>query len=182
MSTTRPAPSGHSRASTPIPGSWRVDGDSSHARFVAGTFGGALKVAGVFRSISGSLVGDDQGASGVLEIDPTSVVTRNRLRDRHLRGRDFFGAAKHPHLRYELRSLTRTGADRVRLEGDLLVAGTYTELPLEATLRMRDDDHSVEIACRTTVDRVALGVRGARGMVPRMVDLDVAVVLRPDEH
>jgi hypothetical protein len=36
----------------------------------------------------------------------------------------------------------------------------------------------VELACHTEVDRVALGIRGARGMVPRAVQLDVAITLR----
>ena len=98
--------------------------------------------------------------------------------DWHLRGRDFFAVVEHPHLRYELRSLTRSAGDLVRLEGDLVVAGTRTALPLEATVRPRADG-GVELACRTRVDRVALGVPGARAMVPRTVELDVAVVLRP---
>jgi len=164
--------------STPIPGTWHVDVERSHARFVAATLLGAVKVSGVFGSLSGSLVVGAQGASGALAIDAASVDTSNRLRDRHLRGRDFFAVAQHPHLRYELRSLTPGTGDLVRLEGDLVVAGTRTTLPLEATLQPLADG-GAQIACRTRVDRVALGVRGARAMVPRTVELDVAVVLRP---
>jgi hypothetical protein len=36
----------------------------------------------------------------------------------------------------------------------------------------------VELACHIEVDRVALGIRGARAMVPRAVELDVAITLR----
>jgi polyisoprenoid-binding protein YceI len=176
MSTTCTAAVSHD--STPIPGAWRVDGESSRARFVARTLGGAAKVPGAFGSLSGSLVVDDENASGVLTIDPASVDTGNRLRDKHLRGRDFFRVGEHPQMRYELRSLTRRGDGLVRLEGDLFAAGTRTALRLDATLRLRKDG-GAEIACRTRVDRVALGLRGARGMVPRAVELDVAVVLHP---
>jgi polyisoprenoid-binding protein YceI len=167
-----------SRGSAPLPGAWHVDGESSHARFVARTLGGAVKVRGSFGSLSGRLVVGDEGASGVLAIDPASVDTRNGLRDKHLRGHGFLEVADHPEVRYDLRSLTHSGDDLVRLEGDLLVAGTRTALELGATLRTREDG-CAELACLTRVDRVALGVSGRRGLIPRAVDLDVNVVLRP---
>src|SRR5271157_678517 len=163
--------------SSPITGDWHVDAEQSHARFVAATLRGAVKVRGAFGSLSGNLVANGQGTSGTLAIDAASVDTDNRLRDHHLRGRDFFGVAKHPQLRYELRSLEQGASELVRLEGDLLVAGTRTALPLEGTIRRREDG-SAEIACRTSVNRFELGLRGARTMVPRDVDLDVSVMLR----
>jgi polyisoprenoid-binding protein YceI len=178
MTTTRTSTS--SADWTPIQGAWRVDAEQSHARFVAASLRGAVTVRGAFGSLSGSLDVGAEGATGALTIDAASVDTGNRLRDRHLRGRDFFGVAQHPQLRYELRSLTRLAGDLLRLDGDLLVAGTRTTLPLEATLRLRGDG-GAEIACRRRVDRVALGIRGARMMVPRAVELDVAVALRPGD-
>jgi hypothetical protein len=39
----------------------------------------------------------------------------------------------------------------VRVDGELLVAGTRTQLPLEAELRY-DGDDVIEIACHTRVD------------------------------
>jgi polyisoprenoid-binding protein YceI len=162
---------------TAIAGAWTVVAEHSHARFVATTFGGAVKVPGAFGSPSGHLVVDAEGARGVLEIDAATIDTGIRLRDRHLRGRDFFAVAKHPQLRYEMRSLTQTAGELVGLQGELLVAGKRTALPLEATVRPLADG-GLEIACRTTVDRVALGIRGARAMVPRAVELDVVAVLR----
>jgi hypothetical protein len=92
--------------STPITDAWRIDAEQSHARFVAATLRGAAKVRGAFDPPSGSLVANAEGAKGTLAIDAASVNTGNRLRDRHLRGRDFFGVAKHPHLSYARRSLT----------------------------------------------------------------------------
>jgi polyisoprenoid-binding protein YceI len=165
--------------SASIAGAWRVDAEESHARFVAATLRGAVKVRGAFGSLSGSLVVAAEGASGELTIDAASVDTGNRLRDHHLRGRDFFGAVDHPKLRYELRSLMRGADARVVVEGDLVVGGTRTTLPLEASFRPRADG-GAEIACRARVDRFTLGVRGARAMVPRSVELDVRIVLRPD--
>jgi hypothetical protein len=39
-------------------------------------------------------------------------------------------------------------------------------------------DGVIEFASQEEVDRVALGIRGARGMVPRTVRLDVKITLR----
>jgi polyisoprenoid-binding protein YceI len=166
--------------STTIAGAWRVDADQSHAHFVAATLRGAVKVPGAFGSLSGSLVAGADGTTGTLEIDAASVDTGNRIRDHHLRGRDFFSVARYPRLHYELRALTRGAGDLVRLEGDLMVAGTRTALALAGTLRLRQEG-CAEIACHTRVDRVALGLRGARMMVPREVELDVTVVLRAED-
>jgi len=167
--------------STTLAGVWRVDPEQSRAGFVAATLRGAIKIPGAFGSLSGHLVVGTEAAGGTLTIDSSSVHTGNRMRDRHLRGRDFFDVARHPQLSYELRSLTPGRGRLVHLDGDLVVAGRRTPLPLEATLRLRED-RVAELACRTRVDRVELGVRGARLLVPRAVELDVAVVLRPEDR
>jgi polyisoprenoid-binding protein YceI len=160
-----------------LAGSWLVDPQASHARFVAGTLAGLVRTPGRFRSLSGHLVVDQARAAGALVIDSSSIDTGNRVRDRHLRSRDFFDVKRHPQLRYEARSISSQDPGRARIEGELIVAGASTPLPLDVTLRAPIDG-LVELACQTEVDRVALGIRGARGMVPRAVQLDLAITLR----
>jgi polyisoprenoid-binding protein YceI len=160
---------------TPKPtllGSWQVDRQASHARFVARTLAGLVKTPGRFHSLSGNLVVDGARTAGALVIDATSIDTGNRMRDRHLRSRAFFGVKRHPELRYEVRSISTT-----RVDGQLVVGDVRVPLALDVTVRTPADG-VVELACRTEVDRLALGIRGARGMVPRMVELDVVLTLR----
>ena len=159
-----------------LAGTWHVDAGDSHARFTAGTLAGLVEVHGRFRGLAGTLSLGELGTTGALMMSAASVDTSNRLRDRHLRSRSFFGVARHPVLSYELDSL-EVDRTTVIIDGELIVAGRRTRLPLAAELRRQGDD-AVEIACRTQVDRLALGIRGARGIVPRTVDLDVTVVLR----
>ena len=161
----------------PLAGSWRVDPQASHARFVARTAGGLVRTPGAFGSLSGGLTLDDDRAVGALVIDAASIDTGNRLRDRHLRSGDFFNIDKYPELRYTVRAFTTQAPDTIRIDGELLVAGTRTLLALDATLGALRVD-VIELGVRTQVDRIALGVRGARGMVPRTVQIDVGVVLR----
>jgi polyisoprenoid-binding protein YceI len=166
-SDTPPAPSGR----------WLVDPQASHARFVAGTLAGLVKTPGQFRALSGNLVIDHADAAGALVIDSSSIDTGNRIRDRHLRSRDFFDVKRHPQLRYEAQSISSEDPGRARIDGELIVADTRTPLPLDVTLNAPTDG-VVELGCHTEVDRVALGIRGARGMVPRAVQLDIAITLR----
>jgi polyisoprenoid-binding protein YceI len=159
-----------------LAGTWRVDAGDSHARFTARTLAGLVKVPGRFRTLTGTMTLDEQGPSGTLVIDAASIDTGNRLRDRHLRSSDFFATEEHPEVRYELDSLAVAG-EHLSIDGELVIAGARTRLPVTAELRHHDDG-SIGLACRTQVDRVVVGVSGASGVVPRTVDLDVALRLR----
>jgi polyisoprenoid-binding protein YceI len=171
--TRKPAPDRPSA----LTGRWLVDPHASHARFLARTLAGLVKTPGRFRSLSGHLVVEAAHAAGALVIDSSSIDTGNAVRDRHLRSGAFFDAERHPQLRYEPHSISISDSGTVRIDGQLIVAGTRTPLPVDATLHALTDG-LVEIACHTEVDRVALGIRGARGMVPRAVELDISITLR----
>jgi polyisoprenoid-binding protein YceI len=158
-------------------GRWSVDPQASHARFLAGTLAGLVKVPGSFHELSGDLVVDRAHAAGHLAIESASIDTGNRMRDGHLRSRAFFDAKRHRHLRYEVRSIWGHDPAWARVDGELVVAGRRTELPLDVGLRMPGSG-LLELACHTQVDRIALGIRGARTMVPRAVELDLAITLR----
>jgi polyisoprenoid-binding protein YceI len=160
-----------------LSGSWLVDPRASHARFVATTLAGLVKTPGRFHSLSGSLVVGQADAAGALVIEASSIDTGNRMRDRHLRSRGFFDIKRHPQLRYQARSISSRDQGTARIDGELIVAETRTPLRLDVDLNAPTDG-VIELACRTQVDRVALGIKGARGMVPRAVELDVTITLR----
>jgi polyisoprenoid-binding protein YceI len=127
--------------------------------------------------MSGYLVVDETGSAGVLLIDPASIDTGNRMRDRHLRSRAFFDVKRRPQLRYEPHSIAGQDPGMARIDGDLILADARTSLPLDVTLHALADG-MVSCSCQTEVDRVALGIRGARGLVPRAVQLDLTITLR----
>jgi polyisoprenoid-binding protein YceI len=158
-------------------GRWLVDPQASHAHFVAGSLAGLVKTPGTFRSLSGNLVVGETHAAGALVLDSFSIDTGNRLRDRHLRSRGFFDVKRHPQLRYHAHSISSRDPGGARIDGQLMVADTCTPLPLDVSLHVPSEG-VVELACHTEVDRVALGIGGARGVVPRTVQLDVEITLR----
>jgi polyisoprenoid-binding protein YceI len=179
MQSAADRPTSNPTPDTPagLSGSWRVDPQASHARFVAATLAGAVKTPGRFGSLSGDLVVEGAHAEGALVIDASSIDTGNRMRDRHLRSRDFFHVKRHSQLRYEARSISSQDPGSARIAGELVVAGTRTPLTLDVALQAPADG-VVELVCRTEVDRVELGIRGARAMVPRAVQVDVVITLR----
>jgi polyisoprenoid-binding protein YceI len=160
-----------------LSGRWLIDPQTSYARFAASTLGGLISTPGRFRSLSGDLVVDDGHAAGALVIDSSSIDTGNRMRDRHLRSRGFFNVMRHPQLHYHAHSISSAGPGGARIDGQLIVADTCTPLPLDVAVHVPNEG-VVELACRTEVDRVVLGIRGAKGLVPRAVQLDVEITLR----
>lgn len=94
---------------------------------------GAGRVRGRFTRLSGTLVpgADDLGATRVeVSIEADSFTTGVRVRDRHLKTRDFLAVEHHPTIRFEADRLVRTGPLHGELAGRLDFRGT----PVDVTL------------------------------------------------
>lgn len=66
---------------------------------------------------------------------PGSVDTRNKPRDKHLRGQDFFDVARYPTARYVSRSVTPMGPDQLQVDGFLTLRGITQPVSLNVKLR-----------------------------------------------
>jgi polyisoprenoid-binding protein YceI len=98
--------------STQLPaGDWRVLPADGAVGFLTRILFGLIPVRGSYSGYGGELhIDGDGNASGELRIEAATVSTGIKKRDAHLRSRDFFAADEHPHVRFELVSLT-PGAD-----------------------------------------------------------------------
>jgi polyisoprenoid-binding protein YceI len=128
----------------PLPaGDWRVVPARSEVGFLTRIFG-LIPVRGRYSDYDGELHIDDAGnARGVLRIKAATISTGIKQRDQHLRSSDFFAVEQHPHLRFELASLT---------------PNTDGALTLTGTLHIRDQ----ELPIRTPVSVTRLGSDGMR--------------------
>jgi polyisoprenoid-binding protein YceI len=136
---------------------WRLDQEASSAEFRVPHFWGLITVKGRFEQLDGWLEIDALEQRRItLTIDAASVHTRNRQRDRHLRSAAFFDTKNHPQVRFRSTSVSDAGADWIRVEGELEVAGERVPLTLEPTIHQTD--HEVEIEAATTVDQRLLGI------------------------
>jgi polyisoprenoid-binding protein YceI len=115
----------------PTPGTYTIDPSHSHAGFVVRHLM-VSKVRGSFSGVTGTVeVADDVAASSVtVEIDPTTVDTRDEGRDEHLRSGDFFGTDEHPTITYNSTGLRKDGTDWV-LDGDLTIRGITNPVRLD---------------------------------------------------
>ena len=126
---------------------------------------GVVTVSGRFDAITGTLlVGNDEDDLAVtVDVSSASVKTGIALRDRHLRGRRFLGAERHPVIRF--------ASDRVRRRDDGWEVGGRLSLrgsTRDVHLLVRDEPSSGTVRRLTgefTVPRqphdigVAFGIR-----------------------
>lgn len=92
------------------------------------------KVKGSFDTFSGTIQFDPQdltNSSVAVEIDPSSINTRDENRDNHLRSQDFFGVEQNPKMTFRSTRIEADGDD-YKVYGDLTMNGTTKEVALEA--------------------------------------------------
>ena len=144
---------------------WDIDPDRSRIEFRARSVWGLLPVAGRFRDSGATLsVGETGALAGMLTINAASVDTSNRLRDAHLRGKQFLNVARQPQI-------TVAGAE-CRTHGSQF-AGSATVSARGQTLTVSDRGHlrlprrADDAALGDGAAAVGLRHLGANGIHPR---------------
>jgi polyisoprenoid-binding protein YceI len=98
------------------------------AGYVYGTFGGPQGTITYDAS-------DPSKTSFDLSIETASIDTRNKNRDKDLKGPDFFDAKQFPTMTFKSTSVTKTGDTTMSVTGDLTVKGVTKSItvPMEMT-------------------------------------------------
>ena len=103
------------------------------------------KVVGVFHSWDADMkmpASKFAGASLVLEIEAASVTTGSGLRDKELKGKNFFGAQEHPKIRFASKSITAgDGPTKFHMDGELMMRGITQPVSVSIMLLRQDDGH-----------------------------------------
>jgi polyisoprenoid-binding protein YceI len=93
-------------------------------------------VTGAFNTFAGSMesAGDDNFENAKVEfsLDVESINTNQEQRDAHLRGEEFFDAAKFPHIKFESTSFVKTSGNEYKITGNLTVKDVTKPVTLEA--------------------------------------------------
>ena len=158
-------------------GTWTVDADT-RAGFAVRNFG-LNTVRGTIAVTAGTVeIGPDGGPvrlSGTL--DPASVDTGNRRRDKDLRGRPFLDVARHPVLEVVADRVEPDGAGW-RARGVLRVRGTQCPLWIDAALDERSTRACLWVTATARLDLREVGIRVPRVMVGRWADLTISARLK----
>jgi polyisoprenoid-binding protein YceI len=112
---------------------WQIDTAHSHISFVARHMM-ISKVRGSFDKFSGEINFDEQNPTNTtvfVEVDLSSINTREEKRDAHLRSADFFHIDEHPTMTFQSKRVEQTGTNVGKLIGDLTIRGITKEVVLD---------------------------------------------------
>jgi polyisoprenoid-binding protein YceI len=101
-----------------------------------------FKVSGTFNDYQGEIEADSATKtlkSARATIQVSSLDTREKKRDDHLRSADFFDAANHPEMTFVSKKIEGEG-DALVVYGDLTMRGTTKEVVLKGSFRGENTD------------------------------------------
>lgn len=151
------SPIGSDRDLRGLAGSWALDPARTSITFRAKGLW-LFTVTGTFDPVDGTgAVGDDGSVAGTLVVDATSVNTRNRQRDKHLRSADFFDVGTYPTITFTATQVRPGEGGQVDVIGDLTVHGHTRPLTVPAHVVAVDDAATVTAEVR--LDRSNWGLR-----------------------
>jgi polyisoprenoid-binding protein YceI len=103
------------------------------------------KVVGVFHMWDANMkmpAGKFADASLALEIEAASATTGSGLRDKELKGKNFFSVQEHPKIQFASKSITACDAPtKFHMDGELTIRGITQPVPVSITLLRQDDGH-----------------------------------------
>jgi len=164
---TSPSPAAAPR---PAPVTWQVDVTHSELTFRIRHL--VSRVSGTFGSWKGTIVADPAnlaGGSVDVEIQTTSIDTRNERRDTHLRSADFFDAPNHPTITFRSTRVQAGRGGALKIYGNLTIRGTTKPVVLEGWMLQvagTPGHRRIGFEASTTIDRMDYGVtwnRAAEG-------------------
>jgi len=123
-------------------------------------------VRGEFSKLSGNVSIDpaDPARSSVeVNMETSSINTREPQRDEHLRSADFFDVANHPAISFKSKKIVATGGDRYKLTGDLTIRGVTKEVTFDVegpTASVKDPWGNVRagVAAHAKINRKDFGL------------------------
>lgn len=119
--------------------SWSIDAERSSVKFTISNFG--IDVEGSFAAPLGiiSFTPTDP-SSGVfnVSVDPKTVDTGIKKRDKHLRNTDFFEVEKYPEIRFESTSISKVGED-FTLKGKLTIRDVTKDVLLPFSFQVKEN-------------------------------------------
>lgn len=165
--------------------------DHSHAKvgFSVAHFG-ISETEGKFTKFDGVVLADKPDFSDAkidFTIDVNSINTEDQKRDEHLRGADFFDAAKHPNITFKSKSFKSLGNNKYKLTGDFTMHGVTKEITLDVVYKGTVNDPwgntKAGFKISGTIDRTQFGLNwtgklAAGGLVVgNDVNLDINIEL-----
>lgn len=141
-----------------LAGQWELGPQASYVEFRVRHFWSTVTVRGRFERVEGEgTVSPDGTATGQIVIDATSLNTRNKQRDKHLRSDDFFAVEKHPRVVLSVSRASLTSDGRLAAEGTLEAADHREPVSFTADITEARPD-TITLRAELSVDRSRFGM------------------------
>jgi polyisoprenoid-binding protein YceI len=114
---------------------WNVDNAHSNVRFNV-THLVISEVEGSFKKFNGAISapnGDFTDAAVDFTVDISSINTDNEMRDKHLKGDDFFNAEKYPDMIFKSTSFKKVSGNKYQLKGNLTIRDVTKPVVFDVT-------------------------------------------------
>lgn len=115
---------------------WTVDRAHSGVRFTISHLV-VSEVEGKFKMFDGALEHtkpDFSDAKINFTVDVNSIDSDNEMRDKHLKGDDFFNAEKYPAMKFQSTSFKPLGGNKYKLAGNLTIRDVTKPVVFDVTL------------------------------------------------
>ena len=123
------------------------------------------KVSGVFHDWQGTFEFDPENPSYTkvsVDIDTSTIDTRNDDRDGHLKSGDFFDVETHPTIHFESTAVEKVDAGTLKMSGQLTIRDTTREVELDVEYHGKAVDpwgnDRVGFTATTTINRKDFGL------------------------
>ena len=179
------APPGAPDAKRVTAGEYKADPAHTQVGFTVNHLGFSL-YRGIFGNVSGTLSLDPKApdkAKVAIDIPVADVKTTSDKLDEHLKGADFFDAAKFPTVHFESTSVKVAGT-KATISGNLTIKGVTKPVVLNASFigagtmanpMTKQTSEQVGFEATTTIKRSDFGVSYAIPMIPDDVPLTISV-------
>jgi polyisoprenoid-binding protein YceI len=114
---------------------WAIDNAHTSVKFSV-THMKIAQVEGRFTTFSGTITSSKEDFTDAkidFTVDVNSINTANEMRDKHLKGDDFFNAEKYPNMTFKSMTLKKVAGDKYKLEGDLTIRDVTKKVSLDVS-------------------------------------------------
>ena len=148
---------------------WQI-ADKCTIRFSAGG-----EVGGIFRTMKGAIVFDEQNLAAStfdLSVDVASVNTGNALMNTHIKSAEWFDAGKYPVIRFVSKKIVKAGTG-LQVTGDMEMHGIKKETTLPFSFQNKGG--TAIFSSAFTVNRSDFHIGKPGGDVEEKVKMDISV-------
>ena len=161
---------------------WKLDAKQSKFTFSVYNPMVLSTVTGQFDRFSGELILDETKASKnqvFIEVDISSINTRNTKRDDHLRNPDFFNVKKYPHMIFMANEI-KVSDKEITANGKLTIKETTKKVKIKLknikTKKTKNGDIQKEGKITFSLNRKSYGVNGGSMTVADKVKIHIKAV------